>query len=253
MPPAPVATPPRQQSAFPARGPMPAHLARDALVSEIAAKMAEVRALYRRLWNTEGGVAALSQQLYGPYRPTMPAMWQWCRCFPDRLSLMQSLPKDGVVVEVGTQRGNWARMILEHAQPQKLYTIDTTYDLFAFDRFHDEIAAGRLQTIEGSSWVVLERFPDRYFDWIYVDAGHGYEDVRRDSLVAIRKIKPEGFIVFNDFTTFSPLEFMPYGVARAAIELAADHGLTFTHFAYEYSGYHDVALRRLHPQTAGSR
>jgi len=218
---------------------------RVAITAEIASKMAEIRELSGKLWSLERDWGAeLITHLYGPDLHTTETMWQWCRCFPDRLSLMHSLPKGGVVVEVGTQRGNWARMILDHAQPEKLYTIDSYYGFFEFDKFRKEIASGQLETIEASSWVALERFPDRYFDWIYIDAGHRYEDVKRDSLVAIRKVKPEGFIVFNDFTTFSPLEFMPYGIARAAIELAVEHGLTFTHFAYEYHGYHDVALRR---------
>jgi len=217
---------------------------RDAIVAEIASKMAEIRDLSAQLWHLEGGLAELSK-LYDPYRSTTETMWQWCRCFPDRLSLMQSLPKGGVVVEVGTHRGNWARMILDHARPEKLYTIDIGYGVFAFDNFDKEIASGQLETVESLSWVVLERFPDQYFDWIYIDAGHAYEDVKRDSLVAIRKVRPEGFIVFNDFTSISPLEFAPYGVARAAIELADEHSLAFTHFAYEYRGYHDVALRRV--------
>ena len=51
----------------------------------------------------------------------------------------------------------------------------------------------------GASSDVLERFPDAYFDWIYIDGNHLYEYVRSDLEIAMRKVKPSGLITGDDY------------------------------------------------------
>ena len=216
--------------------------AADDPVSAFDAKLTELRALYTQL-HASGRLEALTRRHYGRYLTTSAEQWRDCRCFQDRRALLSDLPKGGIAVELGTQRGLGARIILDSVQPQKLFTIDNSYAAFQHARFNAELATGRLELIEGSSWGKLAEFPDAHFDLIYIGAGHDYASVKRDSEVAIRKVKPSGTIVFNDFNVFSALEFMPYGVARAAIELAEAHRLRFSHFAFDFLGYHDVALR----------
>src|SRR5437879_1641185 len=50
-----------------------------------------------------------------------------CHLLPNRLSLLDCLPKGGVVAEIGTQRGLFAKEILHRAQPARLEIIDIDF------------------------------------------------------------------------------------------------------------------------------
>jgi hypothetical protein len=95
---------------------------------------------------------------------------------------------------------------------------------------------------------VLGRFPDDYFDWIYIDADHSFAGVLRDADAAANKVRPGGYLVFNDFAHCDS-ELGAYGVHRAVVEFAVTRQWPFSWFAYEPNALYDVALRR--PATQG--
>jgi predicted O-methyltransferase YrrM len=96
---------------------------------------------------------------------------------------------------------------------------------------------------EGDSAAGLDSVQDGFFDLIYIDAGHSYAAVKKDSAAAVRKVKEDGVIVFNDYTIWSPMEAKPYGVVRAVNELVCE-GWDVVGFAVAAHGYHDIALQR---------
>ena len=53
-----------------------------------------------------------------------------CRFVESRLKILEDLPKDSVVAEVGTQYGRFAEKILAIAKPKKLQLIDNNFELF---------------------------------------------------------------------------------------------------------------------------
>jgi hypothetical protein len=77
----------------------------------------------------------------------------------------------------------------------------------------------RVQLHQGLSHEVLAIFPDAYFDWVYIDADHSYAGVTRDANAAASKVKPGGFLVFNDFAHMDPF-LGAYGVHRAVVDFA---------------------------------
>jgi hypothetical protein len=103
----------------------------------------------------------------------------------------------------------------------------------------------RVEIHSGSSHEVLATFPEASFDWIYIDAEHSYTGVSRDAKAAASKVKPGGYLVFNDFAHMDPL-LGSYGVHRAVTNFAVAHGWKFVWFAYEPSALYDVALQRPH-------
>jgi SAM-dependent methyltransferase len=167
-----------------------------------------------------------------------------CRVFADRLVAIKSLPKGGVVAEVGTQTGRFADHIYKTARPSKLHIFDLSLEWFDKSLLVEPLKNGSAQIHVGDSSSLLGEFPDEHFDWIYIDGDHSYEGVQRDIAQAVRKVKRDGILVFNDYAIWSPLEVCNYGVLKAVNDLVNAGEWEFVYLALHPWGYHDVALRR---------
>ena len=124
-----------------------------------------------------------------------PELLADCRFSASRYDLLQVLPHGGRIIEVGTQRGLFAARILADCRPAQLHLVDLDFG------FLDPAvrADARVTLHNGLSHDVLASFPDDHFDWIYIDADHSYAGVARDAAAAASKVKPGGYLVFNDF------------------------------------------------------
>jgi len=162
-----------------------------------------------------------------------------CRFCANRVELLNELPRQGLVAELGTYRGDFARHILSRTNPRELHLIDID-----FSRFDDAIAQNKcVQRHQGLTHEIMAGFPDGYFDWIYVDADHSYTGVMRDARVSAAKLKPGGFLVFNDFAHIDP-ELGRYGVHRAVVDFARERHWPLRLFAFETYALYDVALQK---------
>lgn len=141
----------------------------------------------------------------------------------NRLDFLQFLPKNLICAEVGVFTGAFSENIRNIVQPAELHLIDTWefYDkwetMFApheaadrtnfetwfkslvsgyeggnptpfypqiFERLQRKYAGNpRVQLHRGYSHDIGVTFPDKYFDFIYLDASHKYDDVLRDLLI----------------------------------------------------------------------
>jgi protein-L-isoaspartate O-methyltransferase len=180
-----------------------------------------------------------------------------CRFLESRLKMLEYLPKNSVVAEVGTQYGYFAEQIMAIAKPKKLHLLDYSFDLFKAEiskkqksLVQEGIENGTVELHEGDSSTNLRSFPDEYFDWIYIDADHAYQGVCKDIQQGYTKVKAEGMMVFNDYTNWSVCEVMPYGVAKAVNEFCIANNWEMVFFAFHCLGYHDVAIRKNTGETA---
>jgi hypothetical protein len=175
-----------------------------------------------------------------PYSKPLPQkLLSNCRFFASRLEMLNHLPSNGIVAELGAYRGDFAKEILKRNSPKELHTVDI--DDSQFDR---SLASDpRLTFHHGFTHEVIDSFPDNHFDWVYIDAGHDYASVSQDSHAAAPKIKPGGYMVFNDFAHLD-VHFGQYGVHRAAVDFAVEKQWALSHFAYEPGALYDVALQR---------
>ena len=123
--------------------------------------------------------------------------------------------------------------------PAELHVIDL--DLSQFDPKVAEDC--RVRANHGRSHIVLAGFPDEYFDWIYIDADHSYDSVTRDATAAAAKIKPGGFLVFNDFAHADPY-LGAYGVQRAVADFVVANRWPIVWLAYHVNALYDIALKR---------
>jgi predicted O-methyltransferase YrrM len=97
---------------------------------------------------------------------------------------------------------------------------------------------------EGQSWDMLARWPDDHFDLIYIDAAHDYDSVKKDAEVAVRKIKRDGILVFNDYILWPGQLAKPYGVIQAVNDLVVNHGWHVAGFALARRLFCDIAIVR---------
>lgn len=168
-----------------------------------------------------------------------------CRVWPSREAMLTGLPRGGAIAEVGTQTGRWAEQMLAVCWPSELHLYDTDLSEAALYLdglgYHDDT----MRLHQGDSSTMLAELPDHHLDWAYIDADHSFEGVTRDVKVAMDKVKPDGLLVFNDYTLWSILEGAEYGVVQVVNGLLANHGYEIVHFAFQPLGYHDVALRRI--------
>jgi SAM-dependent methyltransferase len=171
--------------------------------------------------------------------------------------LLEQLPVESVGVEIGVWKGDFSRWILEIVRPRELHLVDPwTFSLAPRDantwhgggsaqgqsdmdaifqavagRFQAETAAGRVQIHRAMSVDAAATFPDRVFDWIYVDGDHYYDSVKADLEAWERTMKPGGLIAGDDYRE-SPV----YGadVIRAVDEFARARGLEVETFGRQY-------------------
>jgi hypothetical protein len=187
------------------------------------------------------------------------------RAFFDRSDMLLALrPEKGLAIcEIGVGLGGFSRFLLDHMKPSRFVAIDlfdlhtkpdvwgrTPDEVFA-DRTHREFyeasfayARDIMEVEQGLSHECIARFADRCFDILYVDAGHSYDDVSRDAAAGACKVKPDGLLVFNDYTLYDHLGEAAYGVVPAVNELIVASDWQVVGFSLQRHMYCDIALRR---------
>lgn len=128
------------------------------------------------------------------------------------------IPKQGVGAELGVYCGDFTRVLLDVAEPEKLHLIDpwhllcddwtrfgvwgpTTREALATveQRYADEIAAGRVIVHVADDLELLLTFDDNSLDWAYIDTIHTYDQIAAELAVLETKVKPDGIICGDDW------------------------------------------------------
>ncbi len=157
-----------------------------------------------------------------------------------RFTLLNTLPKGSVGAELGVFRGGYSAEVLRIVEPQKLHLIDEWPDKrmqmggqpywgtdnyrYVLERFAAQIAEGIVEVHRAESTVAAKSFPDEYLDWIYIDAGHRYEEVSSDLAAWRPKVKRWGLVMGHDYCTppgenFGIIQAVSEAVDRGELEL----------------------------------
>ena len=181
-------------------------------------------------------------ELFAPLSIPDQSLLSGCTLLSDREQILHRLPKGGVGAEVGTQEGYFAEKMITICEPVELHLFDLSFEPLLARGVIE--TTGRAELHEGDSSTMLAKFPEEYFDWIYIDGDHSFSGALRDIAVAKTRVKRGGIVIFNDFTMWSPVECIDYGVCDVVCQLSAGEKWPFVYFALHPLMYCDVALRR---------
>lgn len=172
----------------------------------------------------------------------------------NREDLLNLLPKDGVVVELGVDHGKFSELILEIARPKKLHLVDAWGNperfhdglkVMVIEKFKNEIASSQVEVNVGYSTSIIPTFPANYFDWAYIDTDHSYSLTSRELNLLKDKMKPGGIIAGHDYAICNWVDDIRYGVIEAVHEFCVKENWEMIYLTVETGPYRSFAVRKL--------
>lgn len=162
---------------------------------------------------------------FGYLRGAVPRMWQEIPplvCRDELASLANKLNLTGFAAEIGVYKGAFSTKNLQRWNGKVYWMIDaweqrvndtkkpgeesdnndaTSRQLTRYEKAKSitERWAHKRKLLRAYSVPAASRFPDNYFDWIYVDALHTHDAVFEDLLAWWPKLKVGGMISGDDY------------------------------------------------------
>ena len=192
-----------------------------------------------------------------------PIHTESAKVFADRFDALKCWPKHSVVAEIGVAYGDYTMAILEEVKPRRL----DAFDLFCLHTWpvssymgrdiknqlngmsHQDyfLSRFRLNNVvyahRGDSSENLLSLGTQIFDVIYIDGNHRYAGVKKDADAALRLIKYDGIIVFNDYH-YNPNDPDEIGVCHVVNAICNSTDYKIEYIALNRLTYFDVAISR---------
>lgn len=152
------------------------------------------------------------------------------RLLESRQILLSHLPQNSVGAEIGVFRGDFTADILDVVNPTKLHLVD----IWATERFGDseynhvcsrfeaQLASGICEIHRKLSTQCATDFPEKYFDWVYIDTDHSYETTLSELNIYSQKVKSDGLILGHDYCLGNWVSGYKYGVIEALHKFCVD-------------------------------
>jgi hypothetical protein len=175
------------------------------------------------------------------------------RIIVNREAMLELFPKNGIVAELGVDKGDFSEIILKTCSPSKLHLVDVweseryneTKKLNVASKFEKEVNAKTVEINLGYSTEVVKQFPDDYFDWVYIDTTHSYKTTIEELNLYSRKIKPGGLIAGHDYIVGNWNGMVRYGVIEAVYEFCSKNDWEIVYLTAENKGYPSFAIKKI--------
>lgn len=173
-----------------------------------------------------------------------------CKVLPTREILLEYLPKNGIIAEIGVSKGAFASLILKVCDPQKLYLIDQWLDRNDFqhlvqEKFKDEILNEQVCLLKKDSVQAISEFDDQFFDWVYLDTTHELVDTKNELQSLKSKIKDGGLIAGHDYINGNWNNGLRYGVQEAVREFCIAEGWQLVYLTQELRDNPSFVIKKI--------
>ena len=123
-------------------------------------------------------------------------------------------------------------------KPTKMLLVDKTSS-----HFQDVNMRPCQEWLEGYSGEVIPQIAEKSLDYAYIDGAHDFMTVSDDIEKILPKMKDDGIIQFNDYTTFNLRFALPYGVKAAVDRLINTKRVAVVGLGLCPLGFDDIALQ----------
>ena len=139
--------------------------------------------------------------------------------------------------EVGVYKGDNSEALLKNLNFRKLYLIDPWAEYFdvvtgvlqeksKYEKIYQSVKKrfennNKIDLVRDYSIKASKNFDDNYFDFVYIDGDHAYEEVLQDLIAWFPKVKENGVLCGDDYGHPSGV-----GVVKAVNEFAQNNKIT---------------------------
>lgn len=187
----------------------------------------------------------------GPRTSIRSELMPACRAFASRDDLIAALPKGKIFAEVVNFFGDFSVRILGLNQPSEFHTFDWNIKLIRPANRSVLDAYERVYYYDGDPDVSASRIAPSSFDIIYLNKSKDYAGMRKDLGLWFERLKPDGYLVVNDFTAWDPVQGFAYGVLPAVSQFVNEHNLEVVSVSLHPRGFLNIAVRRMQPGCFG--
>jgi predicted O-methyltransferase YrrM len=176
-----------------------------------------------------------------------------CKMLSSRKKMLELLPKNSIVAEIGVAEGAFTDEILNLSEPKKLYLIDTygsnrygkSMQLMVEGKFKKLIDESTIEILIGLSTDVLKKIENQTFDWVYLDTDHTYQTTKDELELLKSKVKEGGIIAGHDYSMFNNCGDMRYGVIEAVNEFVVINKWELIYLTNEKTHDRSFAIRKI--------
>lgn len=172
-----------------------------------------------------------------------------CKVFTSRYAVLDELQlptSPPVTCEIGVLRGEYSAAMMDKLSPAEHHMVDISARNFSED-FKTRLKEDERMTFyRGRGHKVIQKFPDSFFDFVYVDANHTYQAVHNELRAVTPKLKEGGIIGCNDYISRAyDRKGRKYGVVEAVNEFCIEQDYEIVYFAFNSQMFCDVGLRKV--------
>ena len=125
--------------------------------------------------------------------------------------------------EIGVQCGYYSRILLEAIPSLNLLCVDSWSKFLPNDFYEDAVrnlsAYPGCTVLRGASVIVAKMVPDKWLDFVFIDADHSYQSVYEDLQAWVPKVRDGGIVSGHDYFRKDQI-----GVIRAVDKFIEESG-----------------------------
>ena len=167
-----------------------------------------------------------------------------CTILTNRIELLKRLPSQGVVAEIGVERGLFSLEILRLAKPTQLHLVDTWSTPSIEDECRNNLKEQEVEFHKMYSTSFLANVDNKSLDWVYIDTDHTYKTTHHELELAALAVKDNGFICGHDYTAVAYSGLRKYGVVEAVNQFCVSHNYELVYLTSETSRHLSYAIRK---------